>query len=105
MHDATPEINAKPAPDSCATAVVLTMEGTRRTASFFAVKGLDPKRQEWIVVPLNNPDADPSRLPLVADIDEETGLAAHMICKTPQLAWEYAKMHGHKVKPCTNEAA
>ncbi|MBO0132376.1 hypothetical protein [Agrobacterium burrii] len=87
------------------TAVALTMDGTRRTAEFFRVKGMDVTNSELIVVPLNHPDSEPSRLPLYASHSEETGLPSHMVCDTPQLAWEYAKIHGYKVKPCVSEAA
>ncbi|MBW9074947.1 hypothetical protein [Agrobacterium deltaense] len=103
MHDA-PGMVADTS-ETGLTAAVLTMDGTRRTAEFFSVTGMDVANAELIVVPLNHPDSKPSRLPLYATHRDETGLPSHMVCKTPQLAWEYAKMHGHKVKACISEAA
>lgn len=104
MRNAKPGSIANTA-ESGLTAVVMTMDGTRRTADFLRINGIDVTNSELIVVPLNQPDSEASRLPLYASHSEETGLPSHMICDTPQLAWEYAKIHGYKVKPCISEAA
>lgn len=96
-------LRAKVAPDAKMTVVVLSDHDTRKTAQFFKLKALDASTHELVIVPLNNPDADEARLPIYAQLSDITGVPGHMICETPQGAWQYAAMHGYKVKPIMSE--
>lgn len=90
--------------ESTHTIAKLSDDGGRKTVEFFRVLGMDATKAEWIAAPLNDATQEPVRFPLMADF-LTSGLPAHMACETPQQAWQYAAMHGHKVKAMVSEPA
>lgn len=94
---------AKVAPGSTVTIAALRDDDGRKTVDFYRVQAVDTKAAEWIATPLNDPMADPVRLPLYPGFSESTGLPLNMACETPQMAWQYAAMHGFRVKALMSE--
>lgn len=94
---------AKAAPGSTVTIAALRDEDGRKTVDFYRVQGVDTKAAEWIATPLNDATAQPVRLPLYPGYSESTGLPLNMACETPQMAWQYAAMHGFRVKALMSE--
>lgn len=94
---------AKVAPGSTVTIAALRDEAGRKTVDFYRVQAVDTKAAEWIAKPLNDATAEPVRLPLYPGYSESTGLPLNMACETPQMAWQYAAMHGFRVKALMSE--
>lgn len=100
----TMSVTARVNDESTHTIAKLSDEGGRKTVEFFRVLGMDAGKGEWIASALNDATQEPVRFPLMADF-LPSGLPAHMACETPQQAWQFAAMHGHKVKAMVSEPA
>ncbi|SCX29404.1 hypothetical protein DSM25558_4679 [Agrobacterium sp. DSM 25558] len=80
------------------TLAVLKNEFGRKTARFVRVVAIDPVSQIVTTADFHDPDAPHENLPVWDGYTDASGTPKHMICETPQGAWEYAKMHGFKVQ-------
>lgn len=86
------------ASDSGLTLVILSNKFGRKTARFVKVVAIDPVRQIVTTADFHDPDASHENLPVWDGYTGASGTPKHMLCETPQNAWEYASMHGFKVQ-------
>ncbi len=86
------------ASNSGLTLAIMSNEFGRKTARFAKVVAIDPVSQIVTTADFHDPDAPHENLPICAGYTDASGTPKHMLCETPQGAWEYAKMHEFKVQ-------
>lgn len=97
-HQGQRNIMASVPSNSRLTLAIMSNEFGRKTARFAKVVAIDPMGQTVTTADFHDPDAPHENHPIFDGYADEGGVPSHMLCETPQLAWEYAKMHGFKVQ-------